>query len=194
MWRKLLSFLLFHSSLRFVRSVTNKSSSTDFDESRILGNWKQVYSNRYVQETQEVNWKCVSVNLRKSNGRPGKIMVRKTGYTSNNRSNPSCNHFTFNRKNPLKNHSSNNVMIEYITDGHDVYTLRDYGHDYNYLLWTKYDNSSLYVWAKNVIEFKVNDDWKVLERCVDLNYTGYYLFPLSSYTFNCMDDRNYTLR
>lgn len=180
---------------------SSNASSHQFNESQIQGVWRQVYSNRFVQETEEVGWKCVSVNLSHHELDTTRMTVSKHAHMHGNSSNPVAYTFHMTRKSldDKGNDGSSVVPVVYQSDENiqPEYTLHDYDEQYNYLLWTKNDNASMYVWARNVVEFKVNYDWKVLEKFVGLNYTGYYKFPLASYTFECMhpqhhEDQNFT--
>lgn len=84
----------------------------------------------------------------------------------------------------IGNNETTPIVMESVEDG-QTYQLRDFNDD-DYLLWTAGDNMSLYVWVRNVVDFKVNYDWIVLEKFTFWDYTGYYKFPLPSYTFQCM--------
>lgn len=184
-----------------INTPTPFSQIRDFNESRILGDWSQIYTNRLVQETEEPSWKCVSVNIsERGNGGNG-LAVTKQAFLNGNKSKPVNHVIHIHQKVPNKQQLSDDtndqvVPIPYVSDEDEtediIYTLRDYDEQYNYLVWTKNDNASIYVWTRNVIEFKVNYDWKVLEKFVSWNYTGYYLFPLASYSFECMNKKNST--
>ena len=173
------------------------SEVRDFNESQILGIWRQMYSNRFVQETEEVGWKCVSINVSQIDEGSNQLDIYKYALMNGNKSIPVSHRFRINQIPPTKDQIDGDrdtsiVPIIYMSDevGQPTYILKDYDEQYNYLLWTKSDNASIYVWTRNAIEFKVNYDWKVLERFISWNYTGYYKFPLASYTFQCMDHRN----
>lgn len=172
----------------------------DFNESLLEGTWAQIYSNRFVQETREVGWKCVTVDIHLTND--SSLHVTKTAFLQGNRTRPIDESVRLDRHRPPSkdelDHGTNDtvVPVPYVSNETDsdvqesVYTLRDYDEQYNYLVWTKNDNASIFVWTRNVIEFKVNFDWHVLEKIISWNYTGYYLFPMASYTFQCMDNNN----
>jgi len=178
--------------------TTTTACSNPFNESQILGVWRQVYSNRFVQETEEIGWKCVSANI--SHHENGTMTVSKHAHMHRNSSNPVAHTFHMTRKSLDNDQNNNNTTsIIYQSDDtlHSQYTLRHYDEQYNYLLWTKNDNASMFVWTRNVVEFKVNYDWEVMEKLVSWNYTGYDKFPLASYTFECMhprhhEDQNFT--
>lgn len=180
---------------------TTTASSNQFNESKILGVWRQVYSNRFVQETEEIGWKCVSANLSHHENDTTRMTVSKHAHMHGNSSNPVAHTFHMTRKSLDKedNQNKNKTIIIYQSDDllQSQYILRDYHEQYNYLLWTKNDNASIFVWTRNVVEFKVNYDWEVMEKLVSWNYTGYDKFPLASYTFECMhprhhEDQNFT--
>lgn len=170
----------------------------DFNQSALLGTWVQVYSNRFIQETQEVAWKCVTVNVTQKEG-SGQLQVTKNAYLHGNRSDPVSHSYAIRIQPPTKDQVNSAleddmspIIYQSDEETQPEYILREYDEQYEYVLWTKTDNVSLYVWTRNVIEFKVNDDWKVLEKYVYWNYTGYYKFPLASYSFQCMRHRHNT--
>lgn len=172
-------------------SSSARVSRTDFNESMLLGSWSQMYSNRYVQETQEVGWKCVTVNVTiptKTEDNGMGIHVSKQGWLHGNRLSIVYKNMTWrlsdsDRRSILTNETTP-ILFESEEDG-QTYQLRDFDKE-DYLLWTAGDGVSLYVWARNVVDFKVNFDWVVLEKYTFWNYTGYYKFPLPSYSFQCM--------
>jgi hypothetical protein len=175
------------------------SEIRDFNESQILGVWRQMYSNRFVQETEEVGWRCVSINVSQVNKGSNQLDIYKYAMMNGNKSNLVSHRFRINQIPPTKDqidgyNDTSIVPIIYMSDeiGQPYYILKDYDEQYNYIIWTKSDNASIYVWTRNVIEFKVNYDWEVLERFISWNYSGYYKFPLASYTFQCMNHRNET--
>lgn len=176
------------------------SSITDFNETQLLGKWRQVYSNRYVQETEEVGWKCVSIHVSQLNSGSSQLKVIKSGWGNGNHSNLISRQFHIQQSIPTARkidteNCTSVVPISYSSDEDEqiTYTLKDYDEQYSYVIWVKNDNASIYVWTRNVIEFKVNYDWKVLQKFIFWNYTGYYKFPLASYTFQCMNHKNQTL-
>lgn len=162
-------------------------SFTNYNQTQILGQWVQVYSNRFVQETREVGWKCVNVNVTKIDNHD--LLVVKTGCINNNTVSTQfkMSLMTYSGRQIIPNNIS--YPIIYTLDSSFTYQLqlRDYDVDtYDYLFFTGNDGLSLYIWTRNIVNFKINLDWKVLEKAVFLNYTGYYKFPMPSFTFRCL--------
>lgn len=182
-----------------VMTGMGERTTKSFNQTRLLGKWIQVYSNRYVQQTKEIGLKCISVELKALEG-TDELHVFKTGYLHGNKSNKVKNEYVLTSITKL---SKNDSRVEMNTTNDTVelyyqsnvendssYQLREYDRDYNYLLWSQTDNTSIYVWTRNVIDFKVNYDWKVLEKFSFWNFTGYYKFPIPSYSFQCMVKRS----
>jgi len=142
-----------------------------FDISKLVGDdWIQVYSNRYVQESTEVGWKCVKVNI--SSHHNDTLFISKSALLENNT--------------PI---SSNLTLVPNSTtlfksNENEIYQLRDCNE--NYILWTLNDDMSLFIWTRNLLEFKTYYEWRIMERFVFWNYVGYYKFPLSSYSLQCI--------
>lgn len=172
-------------------------SQSDLDEERLVGTWTQMYSNRYVQQMEEIGWQCVMSNVSFVNTTTTTgdidLHVSKWAWFHGNRSDmvqrtmrwrlPSMD------RRAILTNDTHPILFESPEDG-KVYQLRDFNTNYDYLLWTASDDMSLYVWTKNVVDFKVNHDWVVLEKFTFWNYTGYYKFPLPSYSFKCMVSQN----
>jgi hypothetical protein len=180
-------------------NVVAQPRTKSFNQTKLLGKWIQVYSNRYVQQTKEIGLKCISVELKALEG-SDELHVFKTGYLHGNLSNKVNSEYvlTSTTRKPLNNSrvdintTDDTVQLYYQSnlENDAPYQLREYDGDYNYLLWSQMDNSSIYVWARNVIDFKVNYDWRVLEKFSFWNFTGYYKFPVPSYSFQCMVRRS----
>lgn len=167
-------------------------SLTNYNESHILGEWVQVYSNRFVQETREVGWKCIHVNVTKINNQD--LLVVKTGCIHNDTTSTQfkMSLMTYSGRQIIPNNIT--YPIVYTLNSSFTYNLqlRDYNEDaYDYLFFTGNDGLSLYIWTRNIVDFKINLDWKVLEKAVFLNYTGYYKFPMPSFTFRCLRQEDY---
>lgn len=170
------------------------ATTTTFNQSKVVGGvWAQMYSNRYVQENEEIGWKCVMVNVTSQD--PSTLRIDKYAWRHGNRS--VTVHKTLMWRRVLQTDDPHRLMLRLENEtqpilfrsgeggGGITYRLRDFKRD-DYLLWTSEDDMSLYVWARNAVDFKVNFDWIVLEKYTFWNYTGYYRFPLPSYSFQCM--------
>ena len=165
-------------------------SSISFDPNTISGRWYQPYSNRYVQRTLEISYNCVTVDVSISGEQ---IHVNKTAYDANHHI-ISYNYTLFPLKptpQELQEEKDNWALaLPYQSDLPDNshFRLREIGNDY--LLWSQNieDGQGLYVWARDFLDFKTDDEWVVLARYNYWNFTEYYDLPIKSYDYICLTD------
>lgn len=168
--------LLMQVKGRFIRNLDN--------EPNFYGNWTQIYNNRYIQETSQIDWDCVNVSIKKSSNNV--IIQRKAvvHHLINVHTNPI--YYSLNMKNkmyvlnPISNISSilnPSLYFKYIK--------YDESHNIQFMIITASDNISLYVLCKNPEEYSKKYDKEVKKLLNDFNYTTYYKFPLNTYHPSC---------
>lgn len=134
------------------------------------GKWIQADSNRYVQETSEINWNCVTINVT-TNG--DQLSIKKFALQNNNNISSDMTLLSVSSKSNFYVDNINNVY----------YQIRY--NDSNTLLWTT-DDGSVYIWVRDYVKFKTNDEWNFLNKFEIWGFTGYLHFPMPSYDFTCI--------
>jgi hypothetical protein len=140
----------------------------------ILGQWQQLYSSRYVQESYEIDWHCIHVNISTDNE----------------------NHVIIEKK-PLIHHLPSNLTFKESYDVHDSDILVPNGQYYvtifpnlviknedQYIILVGQDNLSLFILSKNATVFETEYKKEALDKVKSFNFTTYYKFPLPLFT-NC---------
>jgi hypothetical protein len=169
-------------------SILSLVSSITFDPATIEGRWYQVYSNRYVQRTLEISYTCVTIDV-VVDGK--ELQINKTAYNANN--DVVSYNYTLVPLKPTKQEIMEEkqdwaLALPFQSDLPENPHFRLRQINDNYLLWTQEieDGEGLYVWTRNFIDFKTNDDWVVLAKFNYWNFSGYYDFPIKSFDYYCM--------
>lgn len=149
------------------------STSLSIGDNNINGKWIQADSNRYVQETSEIGWNCVTVNLTKNGDQ---LSITKSAIQNNNNVSSDMTLFPVLDKPNLYVDNINNVYYEIRYN------------DSNSLLWTT-DDGATYIWVRDYIEFKTNDEWNLLNKFEIWGFTGYLHFPIPSYDLTCISSK-----
>jgi len=162
--------------------------SKKFDPNTIKGRWYQPYSNRYVQRTLEIGYDCVTIDVSVTGEQ---IHVKKSAYDSNDNI-VSYNYTLFPLKPTPEELSEEKkdwaLALPFQSDLEDNSNFRLRTINENYVIWSHEieDGQGIYVWTRNFIDFKLNDDWAVLAKLNYWNFTGYYDFPIKSYDYTCL--------
>jgi hypothetical protein len=151
--RALLSFAV------FIDPASARSSS-------LIGEWQQVYSDYFVQSTNEVDWHCVNVSVEASPGQPGLVFTKST----------------FLHGGDVVYKSPQETLIDeagiVILGAHPF--IDRYGDSKeNITVLTGLDNLSLFVWARNATSFIGSDEEKdILKDLAGWDFSGTYKSPL----------------
>jgi len=152
------------------------------NDTLITGKWYQLWSNRYVQETSEIDWNCVKLEINYIN-----------------------NLYTFNKSAIIHNNHNINIKknITYIWSEKDdkfypypyqtivnpIVEIKIFGeisnNQYDYLVLTGKDNLSMFTIVRDIDKFNEKYIHQVSNLLFKYNYTGYYKSPLSSFTNIC---------
>lgn len=144
----------------------------------------QALSSRLVQETTELSWSCVTVNVSSNTQKqPDTITLRKQGILPNG---SYVKHDIFLRR--VISHTDPIVFQQIGTPVEDrplFYILRD--QSTNYVIWIANNGirSFVYVWTKDLYKYKVNDEINVLAKLFSWNYSDYLTIAMPSYDFSC---------
>lgn len=163
------------------------SSSIKFDPNTIKGRWYQPYSNRYVQRTLEISYQCVTIDVSVTGEQ---IHINKTAISNNEL--VTYNYTLFPLKpTPTQLDEEKNgwaLALPFQSDLNDNSHFRLQLIGDNYLIWTQEieDGQGLYVWTRDFLKFKTQDEWQILAKINFWNFTGYYDFPIASYDYNCL--------
>lgn len=145
----------------------------------MLGDWIQVYNNRYVQETSEIDWDCTNVSIR---GNESILHIEKHSILHQNFQIPihkltDYSIYTFNGE--LILHS-----IQPLSVTNPILVLKTFYASneqlYDYIILTGTDQLTLFVLVRNLDLFSkyLND---ISNAIIDLHYVGYYLSPKPCY-------------
>jgi hypothetical protein len=148
--------------------------ATVFGERVVLdGDYYQIYSNRYVQMTSEIDIQCVNVSVRTD---PENVVIIKTGYVHGLKTTPYNVTYVFKEIPPGILYSHDTVL--------DV---RDVGPSKDYIIMSGHDNLSLYVWVKDVDQFNRVYKTIVQDRIDAWSYNNEVKAPLISYNVTVCD-------
>ena len=149
--------------------------ATVFGERTILdGDYYQIYSNRYVQITSEIDIKCVNVSIHTDVDNI--VTITKTGYVHGLKATPYNITYKFQETSPTVLYTPEIVL--------DV---RDVGPSKDYIIVTGHDNLSLYVWVKNIERFNRMYKTIINDRIEAWSYNDELKGPLISYNASLCD-------
>jgi hypothetical protein len=152
------------------------------DFSFLNGNWLQIYSSKFVQESTEIDWDCVDVS----------ITVDSTNQTVNiTKSAILHNHVnllvhqtrmyhqdTVNNTLSLSPIGSNSTIIPNLVMKHI---------EPNYIIITGSDYLTMIVLTRDYASFFESNNNDALQLLKSFNYTTYYKYPQISYNPFCME-------
>ena len=151
-----------------------------FNFSNLNGHWFQIWNNRYVQETNEIDWNCVNVNIEAKQDR---ITVHKNAILHGNPN------MTIQKMYQYKISSHDELVptsnLSIINPTLDVKIYGPTSTHYEYIALTGKDNLSLYTWVRDIDVFNDKYIHDVSNLLIKYQYTGYYKSPLSSYESYC---------
>jgi hypothetical protein len=208
----LLTFILSSISAKYIplRGITtnNMDKIGDIDPREdncstimevVQGKWFQVYSNLYVQEVLEVDYKCVTANI-EVDSTAKQITMTKNAWQ----------HFIFPKEivyhynisfldgNP-KNITGNMILTLLYNDDNDILkghplivkiTGPIYNNRYEYFILTNQENniqSVLYIFTWDYTRFMENYNDEVLKKIHEYNFTSYSTYPMLSYLPLCLN-------
>jgi hypothetical protein len=145
----------------------------------INGQWIQVLSNRFVQETFEKDWKCIQTNIypNKNNN----IIIEKNGIIKNFKD----LNITLITEYNLKQNQNKYYILYPIS----MFTLPlqiKYIKENKYIIMTDLNNNSLFVFSNDYLDFYKTYKNETMDLIRSLNFTNYYKYPLPSYTQDCL--------
>jgi len=153
----------------------------------MLGNWYQLWSNRYVQETSEIDWDCVQMTWNETEW-SGYYQWTKTAILHNNHiiTTQKINEYRWNSESNTLIPSIHNVsIVNPILEVKWVGPLNEDMKQYEYLITFGSDNNTLFTFVRDIDIFNENYRQDVSNLLIEYHYTGYYKNPLSSYTEFC---------
>jgi len=150
--------------------------ATVFGERTILdGDYYQIYSNRYVQMTSEIDIKCINVSIRTDTDTEN-VVITKTGYVHGLKATPYNITYRFKEIPPV---------VLYLPD--IILEVRDVGPLKEYIIVTGHDNLSLYVWVKDIGRFNRMYKTIVDDRIEAWSYNDEFKTPMISYNASQCD-------
>jgi len=152
------------------------------DFSFLNGNWLQIYSSKYVQESTEIDWDCVDVSIT-VNTTNQTINITKSAILHNHvnllvHQSRMYQQDTVNNTLSLTPIGSNSTIIPNLVIKHM---------DPNYIIITGSDYLTMIVLARDYTSFFENNNNDALQLLKSFNYTTYYKYPQISYNPFCME-------
>jgi len=148
------------------------------------GSWIQMYSSKYVQESTEIDWNCVTVEI-SVNPKNNNVNITKSAILHDSKNLVTSQTRVYNAINgvdsilllsPILGTSSSitpNLALKYIND--------------NYIIITGMDYLTMFIIVRDYETFiHVNDD-DALQLLKSFNYTTYYKYPNLSFSSSCLN-------
>lgn len=167
-------------SILFIQ-MSDAYISSSIMHNNITGKWSQLYSNRFVQETQEIDWYCIEIDTVLKNYH--ELAISKHSILHGNSYLPHNYEYTiflppiYERDKKL-HFKSDDINIINNNKYQVEYQIIDIGPHYDYLIWTRNDNASLYIWTRNSSDFKKTYLNNVMEIIKKYDYNDYYKTPI----------------
>jgi len=155
----------------------------------LLGDWIQIYNNRYVQESSEIDWDCTQVSIQ---GNQTHVVIDKHSILHHNFDLPihkstDYSIYTYNGElilNSIQPLSVTNPILVLKNTQPPIPS----DEPYDYVILTGTDQLTLFVLVRNIDVFsKYLSD--ISTAIIDLHYTGYYLSPMSCYDLTLCSDK-----
>lgn len=160
----------------------NSTLSASVNVSPLVGDWVQLFNNKYVQMTSEIDYHCVSVVVRQTGG--NRVQVRKHALQHGNQGQPIVWNNTYV---PSLLHQDNDsfednlILTPSQNSSYVVVPLFLRKMESDFLIWTGLDNKTMYVWGKTPAQ----PTTEILELLNRLDFNGMYKTAVSSYNASC---------
>lgn len=181
---KLYSIFYFVISIipTFARLGEINNNKTNINQ--ISGDWIQVLSSRYVQETSEIDWDCVKVNIKFNND--NSTIIHKNAFLHQLEIIPINNTklYSLSLNQKSKNFELISKVNSTISPNLEFKYIHKINQTVNYFILTGSNNMSLYVLAKSFNDYK-NHKNEINKLLTDFQYTSYYKYALPSYSSAC---------
>lgn len=167
-----------------------RAAQMDTDASAVEavhGRWLQVYSDRYVQSTSEIDYSCVTAEIARANTSKPAISISKHAYQHGNIHQPVHWSQTYTLSWTLDGTTSlqdNLVLVPLVTTSSVLVPLWLRRSGDNYMIWTGMDNKTMYVWVHELP--KPAENAHILQQLAELDFNGTWKTPLSSYSESCL--------
>ena len=191
MWHRLL-FLLFLWSSTTMSVAAIAGDKNDNALQAIQGSWLQMYSNRYVQTTSEIDYHCVRAEvspvLSTSNSTVPTVSLTKKAYQHGNPLLPvewtQTYSMTFQKENEKS--LQDNLLLQPAskTSSAVVVPLWLRRVSPTFLLWSGLDNKTMLVWSRWSLD--PVDTVLILQELVQLDFNDTYKSPVASYSLACL--------
>jgi len=162
--------------------IYGMSNTYSFHSDLMIGHWFQVWNNKYVQVTNEIDWNCVNVSIHQINN--SLISIQKSAILHDN---PKIIIHT-NNSYKLDNQELYPLPIPSIIS--PILDIKIMGpiieNKYQYLILTGKDNMSMFTLTRDINEFNEKYLHEVSNLLISYDYTGYYKSPMSSYNNYCL--------
>lgn len=156
----------------------------------LQGEWSQVYNNRYVKETSEIDWDCINVNItdiKFLNESKGNLILEKSAIIHHNIDSiyhKSIDYNIYTNNGELVLHSVQELSVT-----NPILLMKKFGpiinEQYDYIILIGTDNLSLFILARDIDNFNSKYINEISDILIDMQFIGYYKSPLSSYTSFC---------
>jgi len=156
----------------------------------IQGSWLQIYSNRYVQSTSEIDYQCVRAEISPvldANSTIPTVSLTKKAYQHGNFLLPVewTQTYSLTLQNEAPESLQDNLLLQPITNSSSVVValwLRRISP--HFIVWSGLDNKTMLVWSRESLLDPV-DNVLVLQELVELDFNDTYKSPVVSYSLAC---------
>jgi hypothetical protein len=189
---KIFNNLLYLVPLCFARLNEPRNTSIENYLNSLSGLWAQAYSSRYVQESIQIDWSCVTQNITFQYPSSEKILCEVTAKSTIHHNRPTVTQLTesFNVNasdlNEIKLSSNktsaikpNSWIIKYVGRN-------EVNNKVDFIIVTNTDQISMFVLVKDYKNF--TDDLKnvIIELLKSFDYTTYYKYPIETFDDSCL--------
>lgn len=153
-------------------------------EPHITGKFVQIYNSKFVDETSEIDWNCVSVNITTKNNNT--LLIEKNGFLHKQPNIPASSSKMYELEH--KNNSWNLIPKSKVGVVSPILEIKFINNDdsvINYMILTGKDNLTMFLFANNYTNFVKKYEGEAKKKINEFKYNSYYKYPKSTYGYGC---------
>ena len=174
-------------TLFFTLSAASNLRSTLGGVQSVHGRWLQIFSDRYVQTTSEIDYSCVTVDVQPLfNISSPMVSISKRAYQHGNTREPVkwSSNYTLSWTLEGTSFLEDNLVLNPVKASSVIVSLWLRRTTDNYILWTGGDNKTMYVWARHLPS--AAEKAVIFQQLGELDFNTTYKTPTSSYSESCL--------
>jgi len=152
-------------------------------EPHITGKFVQIYNSKFVDETSEIDWNCVSVNITNHNNT---FLIEKNGFLHKQPNIPASSSKMYELEH--KNNTWNLIPKSKIGVVSPILEIKFINNDddiLNYMILTGKDNLTMFLFATNYTNFVKKYENEAKKKFNEFKFNSYYKYPKSTYGSGC---------